>query len=238
MTDTVISVHVNPLAFLEAEAPWADPSRPVTSEAILKFLCVPGTGYSTSEILDRYRRVSVETPRLFAAPAEERLLERLVWPLRQAKGSYMVGNCLGTISLCGLVAEMSAILFFDLEQVRLGDAALSIDQQTRAYRGRTFEQLGQEARVAALKTQRLIDDRTKTAFDVIRTRRRRYLHLWSQSHEALQRDSVDCFKAGVALVVAVLGLDVVDGKLLLRPAVLEYLRRNAGRTDDEETLDE
>lgn len=167
MTDSVISVHVNPLAFLDAEAPSADPSRPVSSEAILEFLCVPGIGHSTWEIVDRYRRVSVETPRLFAAPAEERLLDRLVWPLRQAKGSYMVGNCLGTISLCGLVAEMSAILFFDLEQVRLGDAALSVEQQAQAFRGRTFEQLGQEARVAELKAQRLIDDRTKTAFDVI-----------------------------------------------------------------------
>jgi hypothetical protein len=63
-------------------------------------------------------------------------------------------------------------------------------------------------------------------FDVIRTRRRRYLHLWSQDHERLPGDAVEVYKAGVALVVRVIGQDVVDGKLRLNPRLMKYLERS------------
>jgi hypothetical protein len=78
---------VNPLAFLEADEPWASVRKvEVSPDHVLKFLCTPGSSNAVADLVERYKRVSVENPRLFAAPAEERVLERLIWPLRQAKG--------------------------------------------------------------------------------------------------------------------------------------------------------
>lgn len=231
MTESTIQVQVNPLAFLEVDVPWTklqDQNQPVTTEHILRFLCAPGTPSTVPDLVQRYRKVSVEDPRLFAAPAEARLLDRLIWPLRHAKGNFMVGNYLGTISLCGMVGEMAAILAFDLSDVRINKTPLDEAQQ-KALFGSTFERLGQERRVEVLKVYGMINDPLKQAFDIIRTKRRRYLHLWSADHSSMEIDAVECFKAAVLAVVSVLGLSVDNGKLILRSEVYAYLtKHNAG----------
>jgi hypothetical protein len=227
----LINALVNPLAFLEVDEPWAGIKKEdVRPEHILKFLCAPGDFKAFADLVERYKKVSVENPRLFAAPAEKRLLERLIWPLRYAKGSFMVGNFLGSISLCGMVAEMAAVLLFDVSRVQLNKAPLDEDKQ-KALFGSTFERLGQERRVEILTAYGMIDQALKAAFDLIRTKRRRYLHLWSADHVALEQDAVECFKSAVLIVVSALGLSVQDGKLILRQGILEYLaKHNAGPT--------
>ncbi len=231
MPAITINALVNPLAFLEVDEPWAGVRKgEVLLEHVLQFLCTPGSSNAVGDLVERYKRVSVENPRLFAAPAEERLLERLIWPLRQAKGSFMLGNYLGTISLCGMVAEMAAILLFDLGKVQLNRTPLDEGKQ-RALFGSRFEKLGQERRVEVLAAYGMIDQPLRAAFDLIRTRRRRYLHLWSADHASLESDAIECFKAAVLVVVRALGLSVDNGKLILRREVLEYLaQHNAGPT--------
>ncbi len=231
----LINALVNPLAFLEVDEPWAGIKKEdVLPEHVLNFLCAPGNPNAISDLVERYKKVSVENPRLFVAPAEERLLERLIWPLRYAKGSFMVGNYLGTISLCGMVAEMAAILLFDVSRVQLNKVPLD-DEKQRALFGSTFEKLGQERRVEILAVYGVIDQTLKAAFDLIRTKRRRYLHLWSADHLTLERDAIENFKAAVLIVVSALGLSVDNGKVILRQEILDYLaKHNAGPT----TVDE
>jgi hypothetical protein len=229
-------VFVNPLAFLEADEPWASQlKRDITVEHILKFACVPGVSRKAPDIVSRYKRISVEEPRLFAAPAEARLLERLIWPLRNAKGSFMLGNYLGCISLCGMVAEMAAILVFDLSDFTVNGAPLDDARQVAMF-GSRFERLGQERRVGVLWANRLIDDSLRNAFDKIRTIRRNYLHLWSASHASLEDDAVECFKSAVLIVVSALGLSVSNGKLVFRPKVLEYLRKHGVEPEPVEVI--
>jgi hypothetical protein len=221
-----IQAVINPLAFLEVDEPWASmKGASVTADHLLKFLCTPLEPPDITSLVERYRRISVEEPRLFAAPAEVRLLERLIWPLRQAKGSFMLGNFLGTISLCGMVGEMAAILVFDLAELRVNGSILD-EQRQRVLFGSSFERLGQERRVDVLHGYGLIDEKLKAAFDSIRTRRRRYLHLWSQDHAALERDAIESFKAAVLVVVSALGFNVQNGKLIFRPQVFDYLKKH------------
>jgi hypothetical protein len=229
VSGSTIQAIINPLAFLEVDEPWAGiRNESVTAEHILKFLCTPGSSSAVVDLVQRYKKVSIETPRLFAAPAEARLLERLIWPLRQAKGSYLLGNFLGMISLCGMVGEMAAILIFDLADVRLNNAPLDAEKQ-KALFGSSFEKLGQERRVELLRAYGMIDEPLRQAFDTIRTRRRRYLHLWSADHASLEDDAVECFKAAVVVVVSALGLSVDEGKLILRQEIYDYLaKHNAG----------
>lgn len=226
MTATTIQALINPLAFLEVDHPWstANPVE-VTAEHVLKFLANPGDPRSLPDLVDRYRKVSIEDPRLFAAPAEARLLERLIWPLRQAKGNFMLGHYLATISLAGMVSEMAAILIFDLGNVQLNQAPLD-DTKQRALFGSSFEKLGQERRVEVLAAYDLIDAGLKQSFDLIRTSRRKYLHLWSADHATLESDAITCFKAAVLIVVSTLRLNIDNGKLVLRDEVLKYLAKN------------
>jgi hypothetical protein len=223
--DRVFKAWINPLQFLEVDEPWAPRQNPLpTVDQLLAFLCAPGLPGDVPSMVARYRQISVEETRLFAAPAEDRILEKLVWPLRHAKSSYTLGNFLGTISLCGMVAEMVAMLLFDITEPRLNNRPMQKRDQEALF-GRSFETLDQYRRVEVLRAYGAIDDQTKEAFELIRTTRRRYLHLWSQDHGRLADDAVSVFKAAVRLVVRAIGQDIQDGKIILNPALTKYLER-------------
>ena len=218
---------INPLAFLEVDQPWAQLAKdPVSIEAIINYICTPGLKTDIDSLVARYKEISVEPTRLVAAPAEDRILTKLVWPLRHAKACYVAGNYLGTISLCGMVAEMVAILLFKISDITINGHKITRDDEIKLF-GSEFEKLGQERRVDVLRTYNLIDELTENNLDLIRTKRRRYLHIYSQDHANLAPDAVGVFKAAVAVVTEIIGQDVHDGKIVLNPAIVKYLERDA-----------
>ena len=217
-----IKAWINPLALVDL----ALPGEPVdaSSEAILRFLCPASTPSDPATLVNRYKEISSEPVRLFAAPAEDRILDKLIWPLRHAKASYMVGNYLAVIALCGMVAEMVTLLMWEIAEVSLNGRAM-LEADERALFGSTFERLGQERRIQVLSVYGLIDEATKGRFETPKDIRRRYLHLWSQDHDSLPRDAVKTYYAAVALVVAVIGQDVSDGKIVINHRLVKYLER-------------
>jgi len=158
---------INPLAFLEVDEPWAThaPSA-INTETVLKYACTPDITSGVDGIIKRYKEISKEEKRLFAAPAEDHILEKLVWPLKHAKSCYMFGNYLGTISLCGMVAEMVAMLLFEISDFMINNKVLDEEGQKGLF-GSTFEKLSQDRRSEILHTYNLIDDELKSAFDTI-----------------------------------------------------------------------
>ncbi len=229
----MVRCQLNPLAFLEADEPWASSSgdKP-TFESVLRFLCPVGETVDIEKLLARYREISTEPKRLLLAPADQRLLDKLIWPLRNAKASFMVGNYLGTISLSGMVAEMVAMLLWKTTDAQINGRPMTNVDKTQLF-GSKFEKLGQERRVAVLSAYGVIDDRTKSDFDTIREIRRRYLHLWSEDHDQLPRDGVQSFHAAVSLVVTAIGQDVdrQTGMFVLTPRLMRYLERQQHSTD-------
>jgi hypothetical protein len=219
-----LNVHINPLQFLKGDEPGIGDST-VTAEDVLQFLCAPETPHAPADLLARYRKINSRAPHVFVAPQESRLLDRLVWPLRHAKGSFMVGNYLGTIALCGLVAEMVAMLIFETAGVQLNGLPLDKKQQERLF-GRSFEKLGQERRVDVLRSFGMITEAIERHFDSIRNVRRNYLHLWSADHNSSEEDAIVCFDAATRLVIGALGLTVKDGTLVLREEIVKYLRQH------------
>jgi len=216
---------INPLAFLEVDEPWASFTRTTpTLESVLRFLCPADEPLDMETILTRYREISTEPQRLFLAPAEQRILDRLVWPLRHAKASYMVGNYFATISLSGMVAEMVAMLLWEIANPQINARSMAREDEALLF-GSEFERLGQERRVSVLSAYSIIGDEAKRDFDVIREVRRNYLHFWSKDYARLQNDAVRCFHAAVSLVVGAIGQDVRDGKLVLNPRMVLYLER-------------
>jgi hypothetical protein len=226
--DRLIEVFVNPIQFTDVDKPWATLNQEVTAQSVLDFICTPGVGSDIESILSRYKTISIERKRLLAAPNEQRILNKLIWPLRNAKAGYMCGNYLGVIALCGMVAEMVAIFLFEINIFQLNKRIMS-DNDQKAVFGSNFEKLGQDRRINVLHTFGVIDDELRISFDTIRSIRRKYLHLWSQDHEKLPSDAVKCFEAAVLLVVSTIGQDLKDGKLLLNKGIIEYLEKKLGR---------
>jgi hypothetical protein len=223
--DILLHGFLNPLAFLEVDEPWAShPDIELNLEAVLRFLCTPGINSDLQSLVKRYQEISQEPKRLSVAPAERHILEKLVWPLRHAKACYMLGNYLGTIALCGMVAEMVTILIFDISDATINNKPIDKSTQVQLF-GSHFEKLGQERRVAVLHGLNLIDEKLKSSFDVIRSKRRLYLHFYSQDHSQAALDAVEVFNATVEIVVRVIGQDFKDGKILLNPDLIRYLKQ-------------
>jgi len=218
-----IAVFVNPLQLLEVDEPWASltTTGPIADD-IFNFLCTPGIPSDVNSLASRYKEVSQEKKRLFVAPNDPRILEKLVWPLRHAKASYIVGNFLSTIALCGMVSEMMALFLFELAQI---DGIEVKSDKGVVMTSESFESEGQQGRVKALRKSKVIEDDLKSDFDYVRTTRRRYLHLWSQDHASLKEDGRTVFQRTVDLVVKSLGLGVNQGKVIFKSAVLKYLQK-------------
>ena len=220
---TTFRGFVNPLAYFEVDEPWAPALKLApTLEGLMEFLCTPGAGSGLDTVVSRYKEVSVEPVRLSVPPAEPEILAKLVFPLRHAKGSYALGNYLGTIALCGMVAEMLAILLYETAPLSVGDARLSKNGEKRLL-GRSFEKLGQERRISVLQVMgRVSPDDAKTLHRV-RAIRNKYLHYYSQTHEELASDAREAYLKTVELACMAIGQDVQDGKILLRPELVSYL---------------
>ena len=213
--------RINPLALIAVESPSAGEPEPISAKTILSFLCPRGTPDDAQSLVERYKRISTG-PRLFAAPAEPKILEKLVWPLHHAKASYIVGNNLSVVALCGMVAEMVAVLLWQLAEPELNGQAMA-EEAENALLGRPFEKLGQDRRVRILKAYGIIASDVARDFDTIRLTRRQYLHFWSHDHGRLPEDAVRCFHAAIRLVIKAIGQDFSDGKLMLNPALVKYL---------------
>jgi len=223
MSKTVeTEMYVNPLVYFDGDPGWRKirDSEPSLASAV-EYLCTPGTGCDIATLVGRYEQIG-DRPPLIAAPNEKQILEKLIWPLRHAKGSYMLGNYIGTISLCGMVSEMLAILFFDISKININGKPLDDKKQKELF-GRTFEKLGQDQRVKVLLAFEKIDDETKAQFDDVRTIRRKYLHFWSSIHDGVAKDAVKCFQTTLKILIFVLGQDVKSTNLVLRSEFVEYL---------------
>lgn len=217
---------INPLAFREVDEPWVSAvNLPLSAESVVSYACQPGATSDLESVVGRYREISQEPIRLFAAPSESRILEKLVWPLRHAKASYMFGNYLSVIALCGMVGEMVAILCWEIGEPQLAGQPMTRDGE-KAVLGSAFERLGQERRVQVLGAYELIGSDMRGRFDTLRETRRKYLHVWSQDHAGLPADARACFTAAVHLVTTVIGQEVSDGWIKLNPKLVGYLERH------------
>ena len=222
--DNRFTAFINPLVFFELDEAWADKTASRSAEMTLSLLCPPGTPNDAKNLVKRYKTISTESERLFAAPYEPRILEKLVWPLRYAKASYVTGNNLAVVALCGIVSEMVAILLWKLAETSLNGRQMTEEDEAALF-GRPFEKLGQERRVKILDSYDIVTSHVVQMFNRVRSTRNKYLHLWSQDYDRLSEDAVKCFRDATCLVVEAIGQDVKDGAILLNPKLLKYLQR-------------
>ena len=220
----MFSAYINPLQFQEVDIPSTFSKLP-SAEEIIKFCCPINTDSSIPALVDRYKSINAEKRRLFAAPMEPRILDKIIWPLRSAKSACMLGNYIGCISLCGMVAEMLAMLIYEISDFFVNGKLMTTEQEKSVF-GCKFEKLGQDRRIKVLNAYKIIDGELKNKFDLIRNTRKKYLHLWSHDHDCLYADAIKLYSVSVEIAVHIIGQDIHDGKISLNPRLIEYLKKN------------
>jgi hypothetical protein len=123
------------------------------------------------EIISRYAKASPLDLAMPVIPYDKLLWKKIISPLREAKKSYALGEYISTIALSGMIAEMLALLTFQLHGPFRSpeDKDISFEK---------FEKLGQERRITILEQK--LAEKPIQLFNNIKNTRRRYLHLWSQ----------------------------------------------------------
>ena len=212
MTDFSIEVSLNPMTILEWETRWALPtSENPTPNRLLESLSALGVPKGMDAFKKRYGEISQKDQGLILFPMESALVENVFSPLRQAKMDYVLGNFVGVISLCGMVAEKVAILIH------------AINTPDKSERDK-FERQRQAKRVQILKDQNLISHESVNGFGVIRSSRRHYLHYWtSTSNERTAKEAVRMYGAAVNLALDAMGVEISGGKVTLVPELAKYL---------------
>jgi hypothetical protein len=186
------------------------PKQP-TPERLLQFLCTPGLASGVPDFKTRYRQISTGDNEMFMSLHEAEFVENLLWPLRHAKTSYLLGNFVGAIALCGIVAEKVAILIHALN---------TADEEER----NTFEGLDQSVRVKQLKEGGLLKPEMMQEFGTIRAARKRYLHYWTPAQSRVAEDAVQSYAAALRLLLAATPITFEDGKANLAPQLVAYLQ--------------
>ena len=222
--EIVFHMLTNPLTWHEAEEPPLDrfPPIPLTPEqGFHEFLCGWREYHRDLEgFKAAYRKITAlekATPILFV-PEEARILLRMLLPLRHAKAAYVLGNYFGAIALCGLVAEMVAILIFEIEGLQLPEGK---------QKG-TFEHLGQEERVKVLKAHEVLTQEQIHWFGTLRAIRRDALHFLMKPPPT-ERRVLDAYRAALGLLATTLGIPG-KGSFGFNPKVIAMLERKGVAT--------
>ena len=203
-------------------------SPEAAQDSLREFLHPVDGDASMEAVQARYGEIDDESPALFAALGFDEQMRKLFAPLRQAKASYVLQNYLGTIALCGMVAEMTAILTFEIWNTVVTQSPLTEDDQSARWRV-PFERLMQGRRIDALKELQAIDPDTKGLFTEISRIRQRYLHYYSQDHSDIAKDARAVFTRAVKLTQRITGAGVSKGAVRVSPMWLAYIRRTSGQ---------
>lgn len=222
---TLFNIYLNPLSFPELDFPEFKFKKQLPDyEAFLRFLNNTKAEGNENPLqidfesfINRYHEIKEN---IFAVPAEDNIMNKIVWPLKNAKACFMLGNYLGTIALCGMVAEMMTVLMFEIfDYSKNGEVKIAV----KSLFDTKFEKLGQEKRIRVLLTYGVIEESVKDKFENIRKKRNRYLHLFSEDHTKISLDAKEVYKDITFVVKQLFCNKIENGKIILHPNVIKFL---------------
>ncbi len=179
------------------------------------------------DVLERYTSLSHKDLYLPFLPHTDKFFERLLIPFKSAKRCFCLGEYLASIELCAHVGEMLAQLVWEMEPLAKDPNAQSEELEI-AFFGSRFEKLGQERRIRILSATNRISQIQNKEFTLLRTTRRKYFHLWSESTEGIEKDARECFVQVNSLVKSILQISISPnepGKVVVNPVLSRYLDR-------------
>jgi len=124
---------------------------------------------------------------------------------------------------------MLTILAFEISEATINGQPLSQTDQKGLF-GDRFEQLQQHRRTKILETYKAIPEKVARSLDTVRSIRRKYLHLWSEDHAALEEDAVKIFDNTIQCILHFFPQTFDKGQLILETRILNYLTRMGAAT--------
>lgn len=212
MSRMYFRTFLNPSKLFEWEPGYRAPNLPEdpSPERLLRFLCPLDVPSDMSAFRKRYIEVSEKDEGLHLTLEEPELKENLFGPLRQAKMNYVIGNYVGSVALCGIVAEKLAILVH------------AMSTPSRVER-EEFEELPQAKRIKKLKQAGYIGEQAVKDYGDIRAARRSYLHHWNIPEERTAKRAVQAYASATRLVLGVMDVQLINGNVRLNPDLRRYL---------------
>ena len=219
-----ITACVNPLVFIDADDRFhfGNNKPQITPESVLKYLSSETFIPTMDNIKKCYDWIAQDATKLFLVPAEAKILEKIVRPLKNAIGSYIIGNSFETIALCGTISEMIAIFLFEINEISIDGKHISNEGEIKRNLEK-FEKFSQAKRIEKLHEFNLINNDVKSKFDFVRIKRNGYLHRLSKSHSNAASDAKDVFTATLDIFLQVSGLSLKDGKAIVNQKIINYL---------------
>jgi hypothetical protein len=199
----------NPLFCREA-------GKELENSDLIRLFCAPSDELEPTALLERYRRISSAVMEPAILPALPKFTQKVVSPLVNAKVAFVAGNPLGTIALCGFVAEMIALMLYEMASDEDRAADLTIDE---------FESRRQQERVKILHKLELINLEIKAAFDTIRNTRRKYLHFMSKDYSSVFEDALQVYTGSIVILVDLVGQEFENGAWVPKPSFARYLNK-------------
>ncbi|TSD02022.1 MAG: Uncharacterized protein Athens071425_176 [Parcubacteria group bacterium Athens0714_25] len=189
-------------------------------DLLISFFNLPIEALSR-EIVGRYIEVTTKETHTAIVPHTERLFERLLKPLRSAKKNYCLGEYSATIALCGTVAEMLALLLWEINEVRLRGQVIKKNEEKGLF-GKNFDDLNHARRLNVLKTFGFISDDQFQKFEQIRKKRNSYLHSWTVNLSNEKQDALNSFKLIFQLFMEITEIGLADaGTVRVNPKILK-----------------
>lgn len=227
-----MSSYMNPLRLFQAEGAIAEKIfGEFSSDFLIKWLCNDATDEVLENVKNRYMRATSLDGKLFLFPANERLMDAILFPLFQSKCALMLGHWGSAIAGSGLVGEMLATVRFEAENVANDNPLQSAKGQKQLF-GRSFDRLPQWRRVELLKYFKLIEPSTARIFVDLAQIRNRYLHSYSEDRSDSSEDAFRAYEWAVRLTMEVLGLQIVKNRAFINPDILAYIKRSTEESDD------
>lgn len=219
-----IIASVNPLVFIDADDRFhfGDNKPHLTPESVLKYLSSETFIPTMDNIKKCYDWIAQDATRLFVVPAEAKILEKIVRPLKNAIGSYIIGNSFETIALCGTISEMIAIFLFEINEITIDGKHISNEEDLKTNLEK-FENFGQFQRTKKLFEFGLIDADVKSKFDFVRKKRNEYLHRLSKTHSYATPDAKEVFSSTLDISLKISGLSIKSGKAIVNQKIIDYL---------------
>ncbi len=232
---STLQVQVNPFAFIEANdfleqrvVPGTESEifGPPKLESILSYLCGQGVSSQSEKICQRYK--DTQTSKLGLVPNTKFFANKLIEPLREAQTSYMIGNWIATIALCGVTCEMLTMLIFEMSRKYIQINGKSIDEESiqKAVFGTTFEKLTQEGKLRLLLNLGVIDEGMHSSLDKVRSVRNQYIHYYDYNAdpETRRKQALDLLTQTTEVTQNLTVVGYSNGSVILHPALLQYLK--------------
>jgi len=216
---------INPLLMFSIEdIRFGSAEQSVNPYFLVKDLCQDHSSDFMEGILARYKKISEGDLNIPIVPAEKKILEKLIWPLKAAKQAFILVNYIGCIAICGMVCEMVTIFIFDLAKIVIGSNKIDHKKQEQLF-GRKFEELSQKRRIDILSAFGLISDEFYENANKVRKIRNEYLHSLEMDYSNIEQDAEESYINTFKILKSIIDLPIEGGIPKIPGHLIEYLKK-------------